>query len=34
LNIYIAPLRESEALPTQVSATTSRQDSLLAVLKT
>jgi len=27
LNIYIAPLRDSEALPTQVSAITSQQDN-------
>jgi len=30
LNIYIAPFRDSEALPTHVSAIISKQDSLQA----
>jgi len=33
LNIYIAPLRDSEALPTEVSAIASKQDSLQAFSK-
>ena len=33
MNIYIAPLRDSEAFPTQVSATTSKEDSLQALTK-
>jgi len=31
--LYIVSFRDSEALPTQVSATTSKQDSLPAFLK-
>jgi len=33
LNIYIAPLKDSEVLPTQASDTTSKQDSLQAFRK-
>jgi len=33
MNIYIAPLKDSEALPTQVSATTTKQDSFQAFPK-